>query len=74
MLRRSVLLASIAIAQLAVPREARAQSSGLTLKTASADSARVDAGSVITTVFTVRNSGRDTIRAVPSRWFALMMT
>lgn len=79
MSRRRVFIVSAAIASLALATVARAQNNGLTLRTASADSARIDAGSVLTTVFTVRNAGRDTIRAlptvtVPKGWTVVMGT
>ena len=66
MSRRRRLFASVALASLAIAARAHAQSGPLTLRPASADSARIDAGTVLTTVFTVRNAGRDTVLAVPT--------
>ena len=38
----------------------------LQVRATSAASARVDAGSVVTSVFTVKNAGVDTMRALPT--------
>ena len=45
---------------------ARAQTAALTVRAASGESSRIDAGSVATSSFTVRNTGTDTIRATPN--------
>jgi hypothetical protein len=66
MLRRSALLAASAIASFAMAAAARAQDGALQLHSASAASTRVDAGSVVTSVFTTKNAGTDTLRAVPA--------
>ena len=65
MSRCPALFASVAIALVATATEARAQSGTLTVRPAAA-TPRTDAGTVLTSVFTMKNAGTDTIRALPT--------
>ncbi len=69
MRRRHILPATAAIAFVALASVARAQSGGqsnLQLRSASAARVQIDAGTVLTSVFTVKNAGTDTIHALPT--------
>lgn len=77
MIRRRALAATLAIAFHAAAALAQAPGSGLQLRAASNDSARIDGGSVLTSVFTVKNLGVDTARVqptliVPKNWTIVM--
>ncbi|HEV8410766.1 MAG TPA: NEW3 domain-containing protein, partial [Gemmatimonadaceae bacterium] len=63
---RLALAASVALAFAAMATDARAQSGALTIRAASGESMRIDAGSVATSSFTVKNNGADTVRATPN--------
>lgn len=74
---RTALTAMAAIALSALAAGAQAPGEGLRLRAASSDSARIDGGNVLTTVFTVRNLGADTARVrpaitVPRGWTVVM--
>ncbi len=64
---RPARLASFVVALVATATVARAQESGtLQMRSASSENPRVDAGSVVTSVFSVKNAGVDTIHALPT--------
>ena len=71
MIRRAALIATIAFALFATVAATAAHAQGgapsvLQLRAASSARAQIDGGTVLTSVFTVKNTGADTIHALPT--------
>ncbi|MGH7655632.1 MAG: NEW3 domain-containing protein, partial [Gemmatimonadaceae bacterium] len=66
MSRRSALLTATAVAFVATAAAARAQDGKLELRATSAAETHADAGSVVTSVFAIKNTGADTVHALPA--------
>ena len=66
MIRRSAHLAAAAVAFVATAAAARAQDATLEVHATSASTVHADAGSVVTSVFAVKNTAVDSVHALPS--------